>query len=136
MIIKPISDENPKFNMAPMIDMVFLLLVFFMCASKISRSQRMEMVIPEAEKAVVPEDRPDRWTVNILANGDLFSGDDPTDIDTLAEMVQEGLLANPKLSVYIRADANTEHKEVKKVMDALAKVGMDDFIFGTYKPEK
>jgi len=44
----PIPDENPKFNMAPMIDMVFLLLVFFMCASKISRSQKMTMKIPEA----------------------------------------------------------------------------------------
>lgn len=131
-----IPDENPKFNMAPMIDMVFLLLVFFMCASKISRSQKMEMTIPEATKAVVPEDRPDRWTVNITVDGDLYSGDDPVAIDDLAQSVKARLAVQPDLSVYIRADAATEHKDVKKVMNALAEIGMDNFIFGTYKPEK
>lgn len=131
-----IPDENPKFNMAPMIDMVFLLLVFFMCASKISRSQRMQMTIPEATRAVIPEDRPDRWTVNILENGDLFSGEVPTDPETLAVEVQERLAAQPDLSLYIRADANTPHKEIRKVMNALAEIGMDNFIFGTYRPEK
>lgn len=131
-----IPDESPKFNMAPMIDMVFLLLVFFMCASKVSRSEKMQMTIPDATKAVVPQERPSRWTVNILANGELFSGDAPTDIATLAADIKERLVAEPALSVYIRADANTGHREIKKVMTALAEIGMDNFIFGAYKPDK
>jgi biopolymer transport protein ExbD len=136
MVIKQPQDEGTKFNMAPMIDMVFLLLVFFMCASKISRSQKMEMTIPEANKAVVPEDRPDRWTVNVMENGDVFSGDALVQVEDLAEDVKARLQQQPELSVYIRADANAEHKEVKKVMDALAGIGMDDFIFGVYKPQR
>ncbi len=131
-----VPDENPKFNMAPMIDMVFLLLVFFMCASKISRSQRLQMEIPEATRAVIPEDRPDRWTVNILENGDLFSGDLPTDLETLAVEIRQRLALQPELSIYIRADANTPHKAIRQVMNALAEIGMDNFIFGTYRPDK
>ncbi len=134
MKIKLLDDENPKFNMAPMIDMVFLLLVFFMCASKVSQSQRLEMEIPEATKAVVPKERPDRWTVNILVDGQLFSGDQPVAIDDLGRLVKARLDEQPQLKVYIRADAGTEHAEVRKVMNALAEVGIDDFIFGVYKP--
>ena len=140
----PIPDENPKFNMAPMIDMVFLLLVFFMCASKISRSQKMTMQIPEATKAVVPEERPERWIVNIALDEDdptrtrskLYSGEVETTIDELVSQIEAQLAVQPDLSVYIRADANTEHKEIKKVMNSLAAIGMDNFIFGTYKPDK
>ena len=83
------QQEEARFAMAPMIDMVFLLLVFFMCASHISQSNRKPMEIPIATKAVVPQHRPDRWVVNILEDGSLFSGDQPVSIDDLAGLVRE-----------------------------------------------
>ncbi len=50
-------------------------------------------------------------------------------------MIKAGLVEQPDLKVYLRADANSEHKQIKKVMNALAEVGMDNFIFGVYKPD-
>jgi biopolymer transport protein ExbD len=128
------EQEEPAFQMAPMIDMVFLLLVFFMCASQLSQKQNIPMEIPTASQAVVPKERPNRWVVNLTAKGDLYSGDTSTDLDTLAEQVKARLAAVPGLQVYIRADQACEHRHVKKVMSRLAEVGMDDFIFGTYIP--
>ncbi|MBU0718961.1 MAG: biopolymer transporter ExbD [Planctomycetes bacterium] len=131
----PVQEEaEAVFAMAPMIDMVFLLLVFFMCASHLSTSQNVAMEIPIATKAVVPKERPDRWTVNITKDGTLFSGSNPVVLDDLTKMVRSRMKEDPKLKVYIRADANTAHKEVKKVMNALAEVGMDNFIFGVFQP--
>ena len=134
MSIQMPPEDEPRFAMAPMIDMVFLLLVFFMCASHLSQTQRIELDIPTATKAVVPRERPDRWIVNIKRDGALLSGNHPITVEALASEVGARIKENPALKIYLRADANSPHKEVKKVMGALAEVGMDNFIFGVYLP--
>ena len=130
------QNEEASFEMAPMIDMVFLLLVFFMIASQMAQLQNIKMDIPEATKAVVPKERPNRWVVNINADGDIFEGMKPIDIKQLSKRVAEEVKINPKVKVYLRADMNTKHKEVKKVMAAMAKAGVSDFIFGVYVKDK
>ncbi len=129
-----LDDEEPQFQMAPMIDMVFLLLIFFMCASHLSQQQNIPLEIPTASKAVVPEERPDRWVVNITRDGTVHSGEQPVSLEELARLVKSRLAENPATKVYLRADANCEHRQVKKVMNAMAQVGVDDFIFGVYIP--
>ncbi|OGV67763.1 MAG: hypothetical protein A3K19_15685 [Lentisphaerae bacterium RIFOXYB12_FULL_65_16] len=136
MNVKVPEDADPEFAMAPMIDMVFLLLVFFMCASSLSTTQSIPMEIPTAAKAVVPKERPDRWVVNITRDGSLYSGSSRTTIEDLTSMVKARMKEVPTLKVYIRADATTPHKEVKKVMNALAEIGEADFIFGVFKPSE
>jgi biopolymer transport protein ExbD len=128
------DDEEAKFAMAPMIDMVFLLLVFFMCASHLSTQTSLRLDIPIASKGVVPKDRPDRWVVNIMADGAIFSGMTPITLEELRNTVTAERKANPALKVYLRADAMAKHKEVRKVMGAMAEAGVDDFIFGVYMP--
>ncbi len=135
MRMPPVEEEEAKFQMTPMIDMVFLLLVFFMCTSTLSQKQRaVKLEIPIASKGVVPKDRPDRWIVNILADGTLLSGAAEVTLEQLKAMVAERLKTDPGLKIYLRADAKAKHKEVKKVMNAIAAAGVDDFIFGVYTP--
>lgn len=130
------SQDEAKFAMAPMIDMVFLLLVFFMCASKMSQDQSIELEIPDATHAIVPKERPDRYIVNIRADGNYFCGNQPVaDVDEMAQLVGEAYEANPRLKIYVRADEETEHKHVRKVVKALAAVGIDDYIFGAFIPD-
>ncbi|MGI6495553.1 MAG: ExbD/TolR family protein [Kiritimatiellia bacterium] len=129
----PIEDkEETKLQMAPMIDMVFLLIIFFMTASHLSASKNIELDIPDASRGVVPKDRPDRWTVNILRDGTLFSGSDAVTLEELSRLVADRVLANPDMKVYLRADKATPHKEVRAVMNAMAAAGVGDFIFGVH----
>ena len=128
------QQEEANFAMAPMIDMVFLLLVFFMCASHLSSSRSLPLDIPTASKGVVPKERPDRWTVNITVDGTIYSGTTQINVDDLKQQVTARLEEQPKLKVYLRADAATEHREVKRVMKAMADAGIGDFIFGVYQP--
>ena len=130
------EQEDAKFVMAPMIDMVFLLLVFFMCASHLSTVQNVELEIPTATKAVVPKDRPDRFTVNITADGRIFGGNTEVTLDELKAMVNEYKAAAPDLKIYLRADQTTPHKYVRKVMSAMGELGIDDFVFGAFIPSE
>ena len=130
------SKEEASFQMAPMIDMVFLLLVFFMMASQMAQRQNIPLKIPEATKAVVPKERPNRWVVNINEKGDLFEGEHPVTLKDLEQHVKSRIKENPKTKIYLRADKNTEHKDVKKVMAAMAKAGVSDFIFGVFVKKK
>lgn len=128
------SSEDARFQMAPMIDMVFLLLVFFMCASHLSSSKNLPLKIPLASKGVVPKERVDRWVVNIDAEGKVYSGMAEVTLDQLAAEVTEGKKRNPAMKMYLRADQLTPHKEVRRVMETIAACGIDDFIFGVYNP--
>ncbi len=138
----PLPEEaEADFQMAPMIDMVFLLLVFFMCASHLSVMQNVPLEIPTASKAVVPRDRPSRFVVNIKADGTVYGGNaalgktgDAETISKLKEMVTEHKDADPETKIYLRADQVTEHAHVRKVMSAMGELGIDDFIFGAFIP--
>jgi len=132
-MMPPVDEpEDAKFAMAPMIDMVFLLLVFFMCASHINSQRNLKIEIPKATKGVIPKERPDRWVVNITKDGSVYSGDQPITIENLKSLVTARLREVPGTKVYVRADASAHHKQVKNVMNAMASAGVDDFIFGVF----
>ncbi len=126
--------DETKVQMAPMIDMVFLLIIFFMTASHLSATKSKDLDIPTADHGVVPKERPDRWTVNVTADAKVFSGQEPVTIETLKRMVAERLKQDPELKVYLRADKLTPYREVKGVMSAMAEAGVGDFIFGVFSP--
>jgi biopolymer transport protein ExbD len=133
------QEEEAEFEMSPMIDMVFLLLIFFMIASRMSTVQNVKLEIPEADKAVVPKERPERFVVNIKADGTIFAGSrelgrEDADVIALKNIIKDQKAAWPNLKLYLRADKETEHRYVKKVMGAMAEIGVDDFIFGAFKP--
>ena len=128
------QQEETKLQMAPMIDMVFLLIIFFMTASHLSSQKNMDLDIPDARSGTVPKERPDRWTVNILRDGSVFSGQQPVPLDELRARVAARVQADPGVKVYLRADKLTPHRQVRLVMNAMAEAGVGDFIFGVFSP--
>ena len=131
----PDEKDDTKLQMSPLIDMVFLLIIFFMTASHMSSSKNMDLDIPSASNGNVPKERPDRWTVNVLADGTVYSGQTPVTLDELRQLVASRVQADPETKVYLRADKVTPHKIVRQVMNAMAEAGVGDFIFGVFAPE-
>jgi biopolymer transport protein ExbD len=130
-----IPEDPSTFNMAPMIDCVFQLLIFFMVMSHFSTTQNVDLQIPTAVHAVVPNDRPDRVVVNITADGSLVCGGQAiATIDDLKAMVKSHKEITPEIKIYLRADRETPHSHVRRVMNAMGELGIDDFIFGAFKP--
>lgn len=136
MRIPVIEAPEAAFDLSPMIDMVFLLLIFFMIASRFSVQQNIELEIPVADKAAVPEERHDRFTVNILKDGSIciYGNDIPVPEDTLREAFRKEKTEAPATKVYLRADQDAEFVHVRKVMSILAEEGYDASVFGAFVP--
>jgi biopolymer transport protein ExbD len=120
--------------MAPMIDMVFLLLIFFMCASTLSSVDRSAQVeLPVATHSEVPDDPGKRGTINIMADGTLKLAGATVSLEELRRTMQRRLRETPDLAITIRADRDLEHRHVKDVLRGCAEVGAYNVIFAAYQ---
>jgi biopolymer transport protein ExbD len=136
----PMEGGEDEINMAPMIDMVFLLLIFFMVASHLTSMDRVPVRLPVADQAKVPEEARNRQLITIR-NQDGNGGEDAeiymnlqvVDIDRFTSTIDELYQADETMRVYLRADRMVKHKHVKQVMEACASVGIVDIIFGTFE---
>ncbi len=120
--------------MAPMIDMVFLLLVFFMCVSNLAQAERSHPVeLPESDKAKVPDDLSDRGIVTVAADGLIYLGATQATLETFESVIRERVAANPDLRVQVRADRQTQYADIRKVLQACARAGAYQVIYATYE---
>ena len=128
-------EDEITFQMAPMIDMVFLLLIFFMVTTKISKEQiKMDVKLPVASSATLPKDDLDnRDTVAIDHLGQYYVGQREVTKEELTEYLKERFKNYPPLRLYIRADANTPGKQIKELMRIASEAGAINIIFGTYQ---
>jgi biopolymer transport protein ExbD len=128
------QEDEVGFQLAPMIDMTFLLLVFFMVTTKISKEQvKMEIKLPTASNAVIPSNLADRDIISIDAQGQYFVGQNPMTKKELTAYIKERFKNFPPLRLYVRADKNTPGKQIKELMKIASEAGALNVIFGTYQ---
>jgi biopolymer transport protein ExbD len=135
----PSNPRDDEVDMAPMIDMVFLLLVFFMVSSHLQSEEFIDLGIPKASAATIPEDRSERLVVSVNAEGDLFLGANPILEEDLAIVLRErndqvlALTDGQRQKLYLRGDGEADHGDVRKVMQLAADAGIVDIIFATHE---
>lgn len=121
-----------EFQMAPMIDMVFLLLVFFMTVSTLAQAEKqVELDLPESTTSEVPDDLSDRGTVSIKADGSLFIGASTVSLEGLKQRLQQLLSTTPDLRIVVRADQETAYSSIQKVLKTCAEAGAFEVIYAT-----
>ena len=135
----PIEGGDDEINMAPMIDMVFLLLIFFMVASHLTKMDRTPVELPVANKSTVPESARGRQMITIRSQDptgeevDILMNLKQIDVDSITPYIKNLLEENKDAEVYIRADRYAKHKYVKEVMAACAEGGVANVIFATFE---
>lgn len=135
-IAKHDAETDMEMNMTPMIDVVFLLIIFFMIITDLSQQELEDLELPMAEKA--QEDKPDpkakRPILNIKQNGQIIvkrdvlfdPADGNTDRSRVATFLQsmaermEKVDGYPDDPVLIRADEFTPFREIQKIMEMCA----------------
>jgi len=117
----------PLMNMTPMIDVVFLLLVFFMTVSQVSKLNRAHLELPKLKGA--EDQRPTVLTINITREGRIIVSGNAMSAARLGQMIVEELekLAavgdDPsKLTVVLRVDHRADCRTVNQIVTALAKL--------------
>ena len=127
------EEADPEFEMTPMIDVVFLLIAFFMTLISFISSELIKLELPEAEEATIPEDPGERQYISIDEEGQSYWGSKPISYEALSIELEKARQRNPRLKVYLRADAKAAHRYVNKVMNTCAKAQVFDVIFANNK---
>ncbi len=130
------KEENVEVNLTPLIDVVFLLLIFFMVSTTFDRHATLKVSLPESTvKATQQQEEP--LVLSIDAKGNYFLNDRQIvnqTLDTLKQALKrtigdEGMIKETAL--VLRADANTPHQSVVRAMDAASQLGMTKLSIAT-----
>lgn len=108
------------FDLTPMIDCVFQLLIFFLVVARFAEEEReLEVVLPQASQAVPVVGRPEVLYVSVSSDGRYFVGGRFVSLDHLHKILKQAGASNPgKQAVVIRADERCQWRHVVAVMDA------------------
>jgi biopolymer transport protein ExbD len=125
-------------NLTPLIDVVFLLLIFFMVSTTFTKESHLILDLPEADGEVV--DTPiEGIEILIGKSGDYTINGKQLinrDLKTLMKSLVEVSLGNTELPLTITADANTSHQSVVTAMDAAGKMGFVHLKITTKQPDE
>ena len=117
---------QPEVNMTSLIDVVLLLLIFFMVSTSFVKQSQIAIRLPEAESARIVEELPDQIDIMItetgiyLVNGRELINNRPETIRNALQKVSGG---NNSLPLTISADANAKHQHVVTAMDVAGRLG-------------
>ena len=116
-------------DLTPMIDVVFLLMIFFLVASKLDEADRViDVVLPKASAARPLTSRPREFIVNIDRDGGYYAGARPIKLAELQGLLRQAAADNPTgQKVTVRADENCAHKFVVAAMNACVQAGIEDY---------
>jgi biopolymer transport protein ExbD len=116
-------------EMTSMIDIVFLLMIFFLVASKLDQDDRsLDVILPQASAAKPLTSRPREFVINIDRAGNYYAGARPVPLQELTDLLVQSAADNPeRQTVILRADEETAHKFVVAAMDACVRAGIDDY---------
>jgi len=145
-IKRPQEIPEARVELVPLIDCVFLLLIFFMCAATMSKVDTSAQVsLPIASNAAEQKDPSHRGTVNILpagartAAGELVTPEKPFIVfgnlvndEGLQKAITEHVKEDPAMKLYLRADRHAKFDVIRRAMAACAAAGISDVVFGTY----
>ena len=127
------AEGDGEFNLTPMIDVVFLLITFFMTVTSYASAELVQVVMPIAAEAKVPDDVGDRQFLTVSENGTYFLGAFSSDLPAIKDALMARNQREGFKGAYIRADANTPHKYVNDLMKTCAEAGVYNILFGTLK---
>ena len=134
MKLSSLSDDDARFDMTPMMDIVFQLIAFFMIVATYVTREKVEVELPLAVNAAVAENQQGRMMISITIDGQVWAGSQPLNLDELAGQVREWREDNAEAKIVIRADRSNSYGLVKQVMKVCRDAGLADIIFSSFQP--
>jgi biopolymer transport protein ExbD len=127
------KEENVEVNLTPLIDVVFLLLIFFMVSTTFDKHAKLKVSLPESSTKAVKQEG-DPLVLSIDAKGNYFLNERQIvnkKLNTLKQAIQKTIGDNKETSIVLRADANTPHQFVVRAMDAASQLGLTKLSIAT-----
>jgi len=125
---------EPEVNLTSLIDVVLLLLIFFMVSTSFVKQSQISIRLPQADSAAVVEEKPEQLEIMIteqgtyLVNGRELVNSRPETIRNALEKLSDG---DTTLPLTISADASAKHQHVVTAMDVAGRLGFTQISIAT-----
>ncbi|MCH8270234.1 MAG: biopolymer transporter ExbD [Planctomycetes bacterium] len=121
------APASPTLEMTPIIDMVFLLLIFFLVSTTFHQTEReMQIALPEAVSAGPISISLREIIINVGADGEIIVSGRTISADDLRVLIHEAVAANPDQKVTVRGDRNTPYANIINVLDVCKGAGLQE----------
>jgi len=118
--------RRPFINIIPLIDVLVVLLIFYIATTVFKKSQPMiKIVVPDSTTAKVTDKTPPS-IIYVTSDSKIFLDDAPVEASKLGDILKEKLAANPAFQVAMKADTDAPFGVITKVMDAAHVAGISD----------
>jgi biopolymer transport protein ExbD len=136
MPLKTHLDEQPTLNLTPMIDVVFLLIIFFMVGTKFSELERkIGLRVPEVSHAEALTAAPEPRVVNVYRDGRITLDRLPVTLTELTERLADARSQYAQLGVLVRGDAASQFQRVAEVLNACKQAGVEELGISVRPPD-
>ena len=130
--------EEPEINVIPLIDVILVLLIFFMATATFDEQTRMKLSLPQASEDQVQTDRLEALVIQISADGRFYVASNEVlnaRVDTLKTALERSAGSDRSQGVIVRADARAEHQLVVTALDALGQLGFERISIATVRAD-
>ena len=128
MEFNPKKKRRVLINITSLIDVMFLLLIFFMVTSTFLDQPGMKLELPSAESAEVA--RVEKLVLYISSDDEVVFNDQPVALDDLEETMRGALSEIEDRTLVLNADKAVQHGTVIRVMDIAKKLGLERLVIG------
>ncbi|NQV86519.1 MAG: biopolymer transporter ExbD [Woeseiaceae bacterium] len=125
---------QPEVNLTSLIDVVLLLLIFFMVSTSFVKQSQINISLPQAENSAIVEEPPEHIDIMITATGTyLVNGRELINNrpETIRNALQKVSVGDNRLPLTISADANAKHQHVVTAMDVAGRLGFTHISIAT-----
>lgn len=132
----PIQNAAPGFQIAPMVDIVFLLLIFFLVTWNFSRNEtELDVKVPKAREGKETRRAVGEVILNVKADGSVVMNRRAMDPAALGDALKKIAALYPDQAVILRGDENTDYRHVVEVLDICRRANIWNVAFATSRPE-
>jgi len=123
-----------RFNMTPLIDVTFLLIIFALLISHFVQQEEKLLRLPKADQAQDKRERlPRKLIITVSRSGVVTIGGQSHDLQNLEKVFREELARSPEVSVQLRADGDMNYETVQQIMLRCAQAGIWKVSFAVNK---
>lgn len=121
--------EEQELNMTPLIDCVFLLLIFFMVTTVFKQPYSLQVVLPEAQQAQIVEEK--KLVASITQDGRMEINRHLVTLDDLEQVLLREKEGTRSLTLVVRTDQETPHKYLLDLFEVAKRVGIEKIPLAT-----
>lgn len=132
---KLVANGTASINMTPMIDVVFLLIIFFLVSSHLAKQENtIPLKLPTANSGIDETHNRQSVVVNVLADGSWMIGGSGVDQLGLEKAMRTRLMASDQpLQLRVRTDQTVPYERLEPILRSAAQLGIADVVFSVFE---